>query len=80
MIKYLKYSTKPFFFLAIIFLISCSSNPLDVDVSDINIELNVQRMEQEIFLADQTKIESEHENLKQKYGVFYVRNTETSSF
>ncbi len=50
---------------------SCGSNRLDVDISDIETDLKVNRMEQEIFSADPNNIKTIHSELLLKHGFLY---------
>jgi hypothetical protein len=51
---------------------SCKQDKLHVDVSDISIpEINIKRLDQDLFLMDTTSIEKETEKLQAKYGHFY---------
>ena len=52
MTKLMKFITKRTYYLIYCFLfliVSCSDNKLDVDVSDIEVNLELKRMEQDIF-------------------------------
>lgn len=53
------------------FMISCSSNPLDVDVSDIELELELDRMERDVFEVNNEDFVLKNEMLLDKYGWLY---------
>jgi gliding motility-associated lipoprotein GldB len=57
--------------LFVFFILSgCKDNPLDLDTSDIQIDIKVQRLEKELFSGiDEPKLDS----LKVKYGDFFAR-------
>lgn len=55
---------------AILGFVSCESNPLDVDVSDIEVDMKVDRMEEELFDVSQDYM-VKNESLWQKYGMLY---------
>ena len=63
-----------YYFLTILattfFLYSCSEDTDIPDVSDINIKLNINRFEKDLFALDTTQIESSLTNLKNKYPAF----------
>jgi gliding motility-associated lipoprotein GldB len=53
------------------FIYSCGNNPLDVDVSDIKIDLKVNRFEQDLF-SQKVDITTDRVNeLNKKYGSFF---------
>ncbi len=55
------------------FLSSCKSDRLDINVSDVPLpEISVDRLEQDLFKIDTSKITTETEKLKTKYGHFYT--------
>lgn len=58
------------FMAAGVLLFSCDSNPLDVDVSDIKVEIKVDRMEQELFASEKNTMLLNDE-LHKKYGMLY---------
>ena len=58
------------FFL--LFLISCQSHRLDVDISDIKIEkISINRLEKDLFETPPDSLSSQ--KLYKKYGIFYLR-------
>ena len=62
-----------FFFLFTLFsvLVGCTSNPLDVDVSDVKVELEVTRLDQKIFTASASELQKVHQENLTKLGSFY---------
>lgn len=64
-----------FYILSLIvffFLASCGeNNTLDVDTSNINIDLKINRFEKELFEADKYKLKSLNKKWIQKYGLLY---------
>jgi hypothetical protein len=60
--------------VATLLVISCKSNPLDVDVSSVQVDLTVERMEQEIFnptLNTSKEYEALNTQLYKQYGLLY---------
>lgn len=58
--------------ISVTFFTSCEHNRLDVDVSNVSVpEINIKRLEQDLFLIDTSAIEKETEKLRSKYGHFY---------
>lgn len=50
----------------------CKNDPLDVDLSNVNVpEISIKRLEQDLFLIDTSTIENETKKLQAKYGRFY---------
>jgi len=60
------------FVVAIIFVMSCSRSKVnvDVDVSNVKVDLKVYRLEQDLFKMDTNKLAEQVPALKQKYGRF----------
>ncbi len=56
----------------LIISISCNKNPLNIDVSEVKVNLEINRFEHDLFSQKTLNID----NLKQKYGVFYQDFTE----
>lgn len=52
-------------------LSSCNSNPLDVDISKIEIVLELSRMEQDLLASTQQDINLKNKELIQNYGALY---------
>ena len=52
-------------------LFSCATDPLDIDTSSIEVEINVRRMEQELFQPESNNIIETHDYLLEKYGSLY---------
>ena len=55
----------------IVVLICCQRNPLKVDVSGIDLKLNLKRLDQDIFKATPENLTVIIPELKQKYGTFF---------
>jgi hypothetical protein len=64
--------------LLVYFLSSCGNNRLTIDTSTVKVpEITINRLEQDLFNIDTTRIEAETEKLQKKYGNFYsifIRN------
>jgi len=54
-------------------LISCNSNPLDINVSDVEVQFEVQRMEKDLFTAENNNYQSLNLKLIKKYGILYEK-------
>lgn len=85
--KQLDFFITLFFILSI--FVSCNRNRLNVDLSDISIEMEIKRFDQDLFNIDTLKIESEVSRLKEQYGEFFdiftykvigIGGTETEGF
>ena len=50
---------------------SCNKDKLKVDVSDIDVKINLQRFDQDLFSIDTANIWDETDDLKNKYGHFW---------
>ncbi len=61
------------FILITLLLIGCEDNRLDVSLSDIDVRINVNRFDQELFAIDQTNMVSELNQLNEKYPSFFRR-------
>ena len=57
--------------LLTLILFSCASDPLDIDISSIEVEIEVKRMEQELFQPKSINISETHSQLLEKYGILY---------
>src|SRR5688572_29505580 len=56
----------------LLIVFSCNRNPLNVDVSDTEIEpLKVQRLDKDLFEVNGTNLSDKTRELKSKYGDFY---------
>lgn len=70
-----KYCAKKYHFLTLLALLSLFScgdtNPLKVDVSDVSVDLAVNRFEKELFEADKYKLDSLNKAWVDKYGILY---------
>lgn len=74
MTKLTKFITKlPYFIIYAfaIFISACSSNKLDVDVSDVEVNLELKRMEQDIFESKEKNAASQNQFLIENYGWLY---------
>lgn len=58
-------------------LFSCGNNPLDVDVSDIEVELKVKRFDQDLFALTNDISRKDVDELNAKYGMFFHDFTES---
>lgn len=58
-------------FGAILFVTGCKENKFIPDVSDINVEIDIQRFEQDLFTIDTANIEREIQALRTKYPDFF---------
>ena len=52
-------------------LFSCESDPLDVDISSIEVDIKVERMEQDLFQPESNNSKETHHYLLGKYGSLY---------
>lgn len=59
------------FFLLSILICGCSSNPLDVDVSGVSVDLQMRRMDRDIFEASDQDLETVHANWLTHRSEFY---------
>lgn len=61
------------FAICLLFFSSCNTNPLAVDVSNVEIpELTINRLEQDIFKMDTSNMTASTKLLESKYGHFYI--------
>jgi len=58
--------------LFILFLAGCKQDPLDVDVSNIDLELEFKRLDQDLFNLNPAAGETNTDALYEKYGDFFV--------
>jgi len=66
-LKYILYS------LLVLFIASCGGNPLDVDVSGIQLSpVSIKRLDKDVFEMDTNSIETATKKLEEKYGDFYA--------
>jgi len=65
--------TRLFFLLCpVFFLIACSENKLDIDVSSVKVDkISIDRMEQDLFNYKSQDVRDLQRQLKKKYGSFY---------
>ena len=57
---------------SLLFLVSCTNNPLQVDVSEVPpVQVSISRMERDVFEAPHDSLEGNM--LRRKYGNFYER-------
>jgi hypothetical protein len=52
-------------------LLSCGSNPLDIDVSDVEIDLKVKRFDQDLFKNTTDLTPEQFKSLNDKYPDFF---------
>ncbi len=57
--------------IAALSILGCSSNPLEIDVSDVSVDIDVQRMEQDLFRLPVSNYDIRNEQLLTKYGFLY---------
>lgn len=57
--------------IAILSLFSCGNNPLEIDVSNVKIDLKVNRFDQDLFTYNNQLTTTEFENFKTKYPQFF---------
>jgi gliding motility-associated lipoprotein GldB len=55
----------------ILVLVGCGNNALDVDVSEIDVELRFRRFEKDLFQSDLNNMELEVSRLNSDYGLFF---------
>ena len=58
---------------SLLFLVSCKRNKFDIDVSDIDIEIKIQRLEKVFFSMNPDSIINTHRQFQERYGLFYQR-------
>ena len=58
-------------------VVSCSNNPLDIDVSDIDLQLNVKRFDQDLFNYPNGITTQNVSELNAKYGLFFQDFTQS---
>src|SRR5688572_10548714 len=59
----------PILFLTLIFSASCGSDPLDVDTSSVTVDpVKVQRIDQDFFNLDTSKLVTGIADIRKKYG------------
>ena len=58
-------------------VLSCGNNPLDVDISAVNINLKVKRFDQDLFQYKNGITQKNVEELHDKYGLFFQDFTES---
>jgi gliding motility-associated lipoprotein GldB len=58
-------------------ILSCGNDPLDVDVSDIKVDLKIQRFDQDLFQFTSDISKKDVEELNTKYGLFFQDFTES---
>lgn len=62
-----------FLVVFVLFISSCKHDPLDADVSGVQIpEIKINRLEQDVFNLDTADIKNASEKLQLKYGKFYA--------
>ena len=58
--------------LLVLFLVGCEQDPLDVDVSATEIELEFQRLDQDLFALNPAAGQTNTDALYEKYGDFFI--------
>jgi len=58
-------------------ILSCGNNPLDVDLSAVNIDLKIKRFDQDLFQYKSGITQKNVEELNDKYGLFFQDFTES---
>lgn len=58
-------------------ILACGSNPLDVDVSDVKVDLTIKRFDQDLFALTNDISRKDIEELNAKYGMFFQDFTES---
>lgn len=61
------------FILISLLLIGCEKDRLDVDVSDIDVQISIQRFDQELFGLNASNIVPGVEKMQHKHGAFFAR-------
>lgn len=56
----------------LLFLTSCNNDPLNIDVSSIDLSLDVIRMDEAVFDADWKDDQNAHKKLNEEYGEYYT--------
>jgi hypothetical protein len=70
----MRYFSRLFVILSAVALVSCGGNPLDVDVSSVNIEpVKIKRLDKDLFAMDTNRIEEASLPLQKKYGSFFEK-------
>lgn len=59
-----------FFVAAILILISCSRNPLKINVSGVDVDLKIHHLDVDLLNLEKDRISAEFPNLRTKYGEF----------
>ncbi len=59
------------FFILLLVLSACHRNPLNIDVSSINLTLKIGRLDQDLFRVTPENIKNVVPDLKKKYGPFF---------
>ena len=55
-----------------LFMVSCGSDPLDVDTSTIEVQpFKIERLEQDLFAFDTNNVDGFTKKMQTKYGKFY---------
>jgi len=60
-----------FFVFTILFIVSCGSNPLDIDVSKVNLNLKIKRFDKDLFAYKKGITDKDIALLHQEYGQFF---------
>lgn len=60
-----------FFFILVTMLLSCSRDPLKVDISKISTDIGIVRFEQDLFTSDPSSVAGNLEHWQSRYGDFF---------
>ncbi len=60
-----------FVLIIFLFLSSCQKNKFDVDISDIDVDITIKRLDRDLFSVSEENITADIKNLEQEYGKFF---------
>lgn len=60
------------YIILLLFFASCSNDPLDIDVSDVDISMELLRLDEAVFEADWKTNPNAQEDLKNEFGRYYT--------
>ncbi len=63
--------TKLFVFIFIVIVVGCKKDKFDVDVSDIDLKIDIKRLEKDIFTINPDSVSEKIPYLEKKYGRFF---------
>lgn len=69
--KYINYNYLSYYFIIFIFLLGCNKNPLKVDISDIKVDIEMERFDQDLFAIDTIRLREEINHLSKVYHPFF---------